>query len=159
VRLALGPLSRQAKPPNPTKFSGKRGFPCGGLDLPGGVFDTLAPLVGPEEKMQKIRRGDLVQVVAGTDRGKQGRVIGVDLESARVRVEKVRVQKRHLKPGRAGAQQGGIIEDEGYIALSNVMLVNPADNKPCRVRVEGRGDERVRVFARGGEAVPEPVSS
>ena len=109
--------------------------------------------------MQKIRRGDLVQVVAGTDRGKQGRVIGVDLESARVRVEKVRVQKRHLKPGRAGAQQGGIIEDEGYIALSNVMLVNPADNKPCRVRVEGRGDERVRVFSRGGEAVPEPVSS
>ncbi len=109
--------------------------------------------------MQKIRRGDLVQVVAGTDRGKQGRVIGVDLESARVRVEKVRVQKRHLKPGRAGAQQGGIIEDEGYIALSNVMLVNPADNKPSRVRVEGRGDERVRVFSRSGEAVPEPASS
>jgi large subunit ribosomal protein L24 len=109
--------------------------------------------------MQKIRRGDLVEVVAGADRGKQGRVLAVDAVSGRVRVEKVRVQKRHLKPGRAGAQQGGIVEDEGYIALSNVMLVNPADNKPGRVRVEGRGDERTRVFARGGEAVPEPVGN
>lgn len=109
--------------------------------------------------MQKIRRGDLVEVVAGTDRGKQGRVLAVDVESGRVRVEKVRVQKRHLKPGRAGAQQGGIVEDEGYIALSNVMVVNPADNKPSRVRVEGHGSERVRVFSRGGDAVPEPVGS
>jgi len=109
--------------------------------------------------MQKIRRGDLVEVVAGADRGKQGRVLAVDAESGRVRVEKVRVQKRHLKPGRAGAQQGGIVEDEGFIALSNVMIVNPADNKPSRVRVEERGDERVRVFSRGGEAVPEPAGN
>jgi len=109
--------------------------------------------------MQKIRRGDLVEVVAGADRGKQGRVLAVDSGSGRVRVEKVRVQKRHLKPGRAGAQQGGIVEDEGYIALSNVMLVNPSDSKPSRVRVEERGGERVRVFARGGEVVPEPVAN
>lgn len=109
--------------------------------------------------MQKIRRGDLVEVVAGADRGKQGRVLAVDVEGGRVRVEKVRVQKRHLKPGRAGAQQGGIVEDEGYIALSNVMVVNPADNKPSRVRVEGQGSERVRVFSRSGDAVPEPVGN
>jgi large subunit ribosomal protein L24 len=110
-------------------------------------------------KMQKIRRGDLVEVVSGVDRGKQGRVLAVDLVGSRVRVEKVRVQKRHLKPGRAGAQQGGIVEDEGYVALSNVMLVNPSDSKPSRVRVEERDGERVRVFARGGEVVPEPVGS
>lgn len=109
--------------------------------------------------MQKIRRGDLVQVMTGTDRGKQGRVLAVDVEAGRVRVEKVRVQKRHLKPGRAGAQQGGIVEDEGYINLSNVMLVNPADDKPSRIRVEGVGADRTRVFARGGQAVPEPVGS
>ncbi|MDE0886722.1 MAG: 50S ribosomal protein L24 [Myxococcota bacterium] len=109
--------------------------------------------------MQKIRRGDLIQVMAGADRGKQGRVLAVEMETGRVRVEKVRVQKRHLKPGRAGAQQGGIVEDEGYINLSNVMLVNPADNKPSRVRVEGVGADRTRVFSRGGEAVPEPASS
>jgi len=110
-------------------------------------------------KMQKIRRGDLVEVVTGVDRGKQGRVLAVDLAAGRVRVEKVRVQKRHLKPGRAGAEQGGIVEDEGYVALSNVMLVNPSDSKPSRVRVEDRDGERVRVFARGGEVVPEPVAS
>ena len=69
------------------------------------------------------------------------------------------MQKRHLKPGRAGAQQGGIVEDEGYINLSNVMLVNPADDKPSRIRVEGVGADRTRVFARGGQAVPEPVGS
>ena len=109
--------------------------------------------------MQKIRRGDLVEVVAGVDRGKQGRVLALDLGSSRVRVEKVRVQKRHLKPGRAGAQEGGIVEDEGYVALSNVMLVNPSDNKPSRVRVEERDGERIRIFARGGDAVPDPVGN
>ena len=124
-----------------------------------GVFDTLAPLIGSEDKMQKIRRGDLVEVVAGVDRGKQGRVLALDLGSSRVRVEKVRVQKRHLKPGRAGAQEGGIVEDEGYVALSNVMLVNPSDNKPSRVRVEERDGERIRIFARGGDVVPDPVGN
>jgi large subunit ribosomal protein L24 len=109
--------------------------------------------------MQKIRRGDLVEVVAGVDRGKQGRVLALDLGSGRVRVEKVRVQKRHLKPGRAGAQEGGIVEDEGYLALSNVMLVNPSDNKPSRVRVEERDGERIRIFARGGDVVPDPVGN
>jgi large subunit ribosomal protein L24 len=109
--------------------------------------------------MQKIRRGDLVEVLAGVDRGKQGRVLALDLGSSRVRVEKVRVQKRHLKPGRAGAQEGGIVEDEGYVALSNVMLVNPSDNKPSRVRVEERDGERIRIFTRGGDVVPDPVGN
>ncbi len=73
-------------------------------------------------------------------------------------MEKVRVQKRHLKPGRAGAEQGGIVEDEGYIALSNVMLVHPEDNKPSRVRIEEKDGQKVRVFARGGEPVPDPTA-
>lgn len=109
--------------------------------------------------MNRIRKGDLVEVVAGADRGKQGRVLAVDRSVRRVRVDKVRMQKRHLKPGRAGAQQGGIVEDEGYIDLSNVMLVNPADNKPSRVRIEEREGKRVRVFTRDGSDVPEPVVS
>lgn len=107
--------------------------------------------------METIRKGDLVQVIAGADRGKQGRVIAVDHHEGRVRVESVRMRKRHLKPGRAGAQQGGIVEDEGYLDRSNVMLVNPEDNKPSRVRVEVQDGKRTRVFARGGQVVPEPA--
>ncbi len=122
------------------------------------LFDTFAPSVGPEEDMQRIRKGDLVEVIQGADRGKQGRVLAIDSEARRVRVEKVRIQKRHLKPGRAGAQQGGVVEDEGFIALSNVMVVNPSDSKPSRVRIELREGERVRVFSRGGDLVPDPAA-
>ena len=109
--------------------------------------------------MQKIRRGDLVQVVTGADRGKQGRVISVDGTGRRVRVESVRMQKRHLRPGRSGAREGGIVESEGYVDASNVMLVHPDDQKPSRVRIEDRDGERVRVFARGGDPVPDPVGA
>jgi large subunit ribosomal protein L24 len=107
--------------------------------------------------MLKIRKGDLVEVITGVDRGKQGRVIGVDAPTRRVRVEGVRMQKRHLRPGRRGARQGGIVEQEGYIDASNVMLVNPADGKPSRLRSQESSGKRIRVFARGGEAVPEPA--
>jgi large subunit ribosomal protein L24 len=107
--------------------------------------------------MQRIKKGDLVQVVSGADRGKQGRVIAVDAERDRVRVEKVRLQKRHLKPGRKGARQGGIVEQEGYVNASNVMLVDPEDGKPSRVKFEEHDGTRRRVFVRGGNPVPEPA--
>ena len=107
--------------------------------------------------MQSIRKGDLVQVVRGADRGKKGRVIAVRRDRDTVRVERVRLQKRHLQPGRRGARQGGIVEQEGYIALSNVMLIDPSDNKPSRVRMEERSGKRVRVFVRSGEPVPDPT--
>lgn len=107
--------------------------------------------------MLRIRKGDLVQVIAGADRGKQGRVLAVDPVRQRLRVEKVRMQKRHLKPGRKGARTGGVIEQEGTIHISNVMLVN-GQGRPSRLRVEEQGGKRVRVFAKGGEAVPDPVT-
>ena len=81
----------------------------------------------------------------------------MDAEKGRVRVEGVRLQKRHLRPGRSGAREGGIVETEGFVDTSNVMLVHPEDNKPCRVRIEERDGKRVRVFARGGDPVPDPV--
>ena len=108
--------------------------------------------------MLKVRKGDLVQVVTGADRGKQGRVIATDPARRKVRVEGVRMQKRHLRPGRRGARQGGIVEQEGFIDISNVMLVHSGDSKPSRVRVEERDGKRIRVFARGGEPVPEPLA-
>jgi large subunit ribosomal protein L24 len=106
---------------------------------------------------QRIRMGDLVQVVAGADRGKQGKVIGMRDGGRKLRVEKVRLQKHHLKPGRKLAKTGGILEHEGFIDASNVMLVDPETQRPSRVRVE-RDDKgrRVRVFARSGTPVPAP---
>ncbi len=108
---------------------------------------------------QRIRKGDLVQVVAGADRGKQGKVISVRPTVGTLRVDKVRVQKHHLKPGRRGARAGGIVEIEGYINASNVMLVDPSTNKPDRTRIEIQGGERVRVFAKSRVAVPESAGS
>jgi large subunit ribosomal protein L24 len=105
-----------------------------------------------------IRKGDVVRVVKGSDRGKQGKVIGVDAERGRVRVEKVRVHKRHLKPGRRGARTGGILEEEGYVDASNVMLVD-AKGGTSRTRTELRDGRRVRVFVSTGELVPEPAAS
>jgi large subunit ribosomal protein L24 len=104
---------------------------------------------------RRIRVGDLVQVITGADRGKQGKVIGVDAERGRVRVEKVRMQKRHLKPGRKAARTGGILEQEGYVDASNVMLVDPETRRPGKVGI--RMDEngrRVRIFRKTGTAVP-----
>ena len=105
----------------------------------------------------RIRKGDLVQVIAGADKGKQGRVIAVDAERGRVRVEKVRLQKRHLKPGRKAARTGGVVEQEGFIHASNVMLVDAKAGRPSRVRVQASGERRARVFAKSGEPVPAPV--
>jgi large subunit ribosomal protein L24 len=106
---------------------------------------------------RRIRRGDLVQVIAGVNRGKQGRVISVNPKSGKVRVEKVRMQKRHLKPGRKGARTGGILEQEGAIDISNVMLVDSGSGGPSRMRIRAEGKRRVRVFAKSGETVSEPL--
>ena len=109
--------------------------------------------------MQRIRKGDVVQVMIGhrNDRGKQGRVLAVDAERDRVRVEGVRIQKRHLKPGRRGAKTGGIVPSEGFVHVSNVMLVDPEGSQaePRARRAAGR--QAPRVFVRSGEPVPEPA--
>jgi large subunit ribosomal protein L24 len=109
---------------------------------------------------RRIRVGDVVQVVAGADRGKQGKVIGIHQDGRRVRVEKVRLQKHHLKPGRKLSRTGGVLEHEGYIDASNVMLVDPETRRPGRVRmkIDDTG-ARVRVFSRSGTPVPTPSGS
>ena len=107
----------------------------------------------------RIRKGDLVQVVSGSDRGKQGRVLAVDSKRGRVRVEKVRMQKRHLKPGRKALKTGGVLDQEGYVDISNVMLVDPDAKTPSRARVEADGDRRRRAFTKGGKPVPDPTAS
>ena len=108
---------------------------------------------------RRIRKGDLVQVISGADRGKQGRVVAIDPKRGKLRVQKVRMQKRHLKAGRKAARTGGVIEQEGFIDASNVMLVDPGTNQPSRVGIRREGDRKVRTFARSGDDVPEPVAT
>jgi len=105
-----------------------------------------------------IRKGDLVRVTKGADSGKTGHVLAVDPALGRVRVEKVRVQKHHLKAGRRGQRTGGIVELEGFIDASNIQLVD-AKGKSSRIRVETQEGRRVRVFASTGERVPDPAAS
>jgi large subunit ribosomal protein L24 len=97
----------------------------------------------------KIRSGDRVQVISGKDRGKTGRVKSVQPDKERVFVEGLNMIKRHTRPSQvAGAQSeaamGGVIEREGPIHVSNVMLLDAKGN-PTRVRIERDGGQRVRV--------------
>jgi len=105
-----------------------------------------------------IRKGDLVRVIKGADRGKTGRVLAVDAARGRVRVEKVRVQKRHVKPGRRASRTGGIVEQEGYVDASNVMLVD-GQGKPSRIRSLTHEGARSRAFRTTGERVPAPSTT
>jgi len=102
----------------------------------------------------KIRRFDQVMVVSGDDKGKKGKVLRVLRDKQRVIVEGVNFVKRHTraKPG----QQAGIVEREGPIHVSNVMILDPADGKPTRLGHHVlQGGARQRVARRSGEAVPE----
>ena len=78
-----------------------------------------------------VKKGDLVQVIAGRDKGKQGRVLRVVGDGVRVIVEKVSFIKRHTKPNQK-VQQGGIMEKESPLSVSNVMLVCPRCNRMAR---------------------------
>ena len=106
----------------------------------------------------KIRRDDTVKVIAGKDKGKTGRVLRVEPRKSRVFVEGLNIQKRHQKPrtlrdaGRAG-EVGGVIEKEGPIHISNVMLLDPKTNEPTRVGVKREGGLRTRIAKRSGEAI------
>jgi len=101
----------------------------------------------------EIRKGDMVQVIAGNDKGKVGKVIRVFPGRNRVLVEKVNFVKRHTKARKQG-QQGGILEKEASVHLSNVLLYDPKSDRGVRVRVERRSDGSVdRISARSGESL------
>jgi large subunit ribosomal protein L24 len=101
----------------------------------------------------KIRRGDTVQVIAGDDRGKTGRVLSVDEQKMRVVVEKVNMVKRHTKARRQGVKSG-IVEKEAPISISNVMLFDSKAGRGVRVGVRTLPDgTRERVSRATGETV------
>ena len=98
-----------------------------------------------------IKKGDIVEVIAGSEKGKRGKVLRVLKGQNRVIVEKINMVKRHTKPSQNN-QQGGIIEREGKIHLSNVMPVDPKSSQPSRVSRKRLEDgTRVRVTQRSGE--------
>ena len=101
----------------------------------------------------KIRKGDTVMVIAGDDKGKTGRVLSVDEVKRRVIVEKVNFVKRHTR-ARSQTQQGGILEKEAPIHLSNVMLYDPKAGKGVRVGVRFTKDgKRERVSRVTGDTL------
>ena len=98
----------------------------------------------------KIRRDDQLLVISGKDKGKTGRVIEVDPKAERVFVEGLNIVKRHQRPRPGSTDPGGVIEKPGPIHISNVMLLDPQDNKPTKVGVIREDGKRFRVARRTG---------
>ncbi len=108
--------------------------------------------------MDRIRKGDEVIVISGRDKGKRGTVLR-RMDEARVVVEGVNRVKKHQRPNPVKGQTGGIVEKEMPLAISNVMLVNPATGKGDRVGFKfleaqgGTAPRKVRFFKSNGEVV------
>ena len=106
----------------------------------------------------KIRRDDMVRVITGKDRGKTGRVLRVDPKKEKVYVEGVNIVKRHMRPRtlrdtQRSQELGGIVEKEGPVHVSNVMLIDPDSGEPTRVSIKRDGDRRVRVAKKSGKEI------
>jgi large subunit ribosomal protein L24 len=98
-----------------------------------------------------VRKNDTVQVISGKDRGKRGRVLRVMPKDSRALVEGVNMVKRHTKPIPQRNIKGGVVEKEGAIHISNLMVVDPDTDKPTRVGRKVLEDgKRVRVAKRSG---------
>lgn len=94
----------------------------------------------------RLKKGDSVMVMTGRDRGKIGKVLSVQVQAGRVMVEKINIVKRHTKPTQKN-KQGGILEREAPMAISNVMPYCEAIQKPSRIRMKLFDDGRkVRVY-------------
>jgi len=107
--------------------------------------------------MSNFRKNDQVMVIAGDDRGKTGRVLKVIREKNRLIVEKVNFVKRHTKP-RGTGRQGGILEKEAPVHVSNVMHLCPKCQTGVRVTVKPASDgKRERYCSRCGETIPRVI--
>lgn len=104
-----------------------------------------------------IRRNDQVEVIAGKDKGKRGRVLRVLADRDRVLVDHVGMIKKHVKPNPQRNIKGGIAEQESPIHLSNVMLVD-AEGKRTRVGSRVDGGRKLRISKKSGSPIPEKTS-
>ena len=105
--------------------------------------------VSTVHKRVDIRRNDNVKVITGRDKGKEGRVLRVFPDDAKLLVEHVMIVKKHVRPNPQRNIKGGIAEQKSRIAISNVQLVCPACG-PVRIGHEVRGDRKVRVCKKCG---------
>jgi large subunit ribosomal protein L24 len=103
----------------------------------------------------RIRKGDNVYVLSGKEKGKTGKVMEIDHERQRAVVEKLMVFKRHYKRGRnPTAPEGGIVEKNGSIHISNLALVDPESKKPTRIGTKVlENGKRVRIARRSGAQI------
>jgi len=92
----------------------------------------------------KIKTGDTVKIIAGEEKGKEGKVLRVDREKNRAIVEGVNLVKKHTKPN-AQNPQGGIVEKEASIHISNLSLIDPKTKKATRVGFEVKDGKKVRI--------------
>ncbi len=100
--------------------------------------------------MMKIKKGDTVRVIAGKDVDNEGKVLAVDVKNNKITVEGVNIVKRHTKPSMANAN-GGIVEHEAPIDMSNVMLI--VDGQATRVGFKMDGDKKVRYAKKTGKVI------
>lgn len=102
-----------------------------------------------------IKKGDLVKVLSGKEKGKSGKILEIDRTKLRARVEGLMVVKRHVGRGKlASAPEGGIIEKSGTIHVSNLMVVDPKTNEPTRIGRKKNDDGRnARYSKRTGEFI------
>ncbi len=113
------------------------------------------------KRHMKVHSGDQVQVMAGKDRGKRGRVLRVEAKNERVYVEGLNMRKRHVRPTQTpegvtqttAGQLGGVIESEGPIHVSNVMVLDPKGGKPTRVGIERENGRPFRVAKASGTRI------
>ena len=99
----------------------------------------------------KLKKNDLVKILTGKDKGKQGRILEIDTEKGRVLVEGLNMKKKTVRP-RNQQEKGGIIEVEGYLHISNVAVLGK-DGKPTRLGYKLEGGKKVRFAKTTGEAI------
>ena len=112
-------------------------------------MQTLTAATAPKIR---IKKGDVVRVISGRARGRQGKVLSVDRLRQRLIVEKVNMIKRHMRPSRVS--KGGIVEKEGPIHVSKVMLICPECGKPTRVAIRRlENGQRLRMCKQCEEVI------
>ncbi len=99
-----------------------------------------------------IKKGDIVYVLAGEDRGKQGRVLKVLVQKQKAIVEGVNMVTKATKPN-AQHPQGGLVKMEAPIAISNIALIDPKSGKPTRVSIRRENGKAIRISKKSGEEI------